>query len=544
MSAISTSVKPRPALDESTFQQILAAAYVVQQHNDGLRSPDAAQATSGVLTEIAEIQSFVRAGGLDLPATARLIADRLQKITRADGTRIELLSGSEFKCIADTGIPLKTSAIVRSLIVMEHLNQGDVFQSSDTNTDVRLGPSSMHDSAMRTLIVAPVHSLADFAGFVEIHWGRAHASRESDARACSLMAGLISGIFERSSRAQAKVTSAAAPEKTSRQFSASDSITRETSAEDNAPISSSAEELAARSLAAETSPSSPDQNVPQDFTADPLPTHCRVCGRPFGADEAFCGQCSMPRVAGAPAENLQSKWASLWYMQQARATTQHPDVETPSVPAENPSAAKAAHEPPISIAVPTESASPTESQAPPRRLWQIPESIAASNFPPAADLAEAKPPNIQKNSQRDASLKGEADVPPSLALRVPSERQFDLLQRTWNSAWSRIRRRSLTWLVSATGLLLLLLILAVWPSQNPQLTWFQSVLVKLGLADVPPRPVLLTGNPSANVWVDVHTALYYCEASDLYGKTPDGHYATQRDAQQDQFEPAGRAPCP
>ena len=43
------------------------------------------------------------------------------------------------------------------------------------------------------------------------------------------------------------------------------------------------------------------------------------------------------------------------------------------------------------------------------------------------------------------------------------------------------------------------------------------------------------GNPDTQVWVDVHTALYHCPGSELFGKTPDGKLASQRDAQQDQF---------
>src|SRR5262249_49326000 len=51
-----------------------------------------------------------------------------------------------------------------------------------------------------------------------------------------------------------------------------------------------------------------------------LAAHCRVCGRPFSSDETFCGHCSMPRVsASANGEGLQSKWASMWFMQQAQA---------------------------------------------------------------------------------------------------------------------------------------------------------------------------------------------------------------------------------
>jgi hypothetical protein len=77
---------------------------------------------------------------------------------------------------------------------------------------------------------------------------------------------------------------------------------------------------------------------------------------------------------------------------------------------------------------------------------------------------------------------------------------------------------------------------------QPELSFFDKLLVDLGLAEAPAPPVDL-GNPQTQVWVDVHTALYYCPGADLYGKTPGGKVTSQSDAQQDQFEPAARRPC-
>jgi len=76
----------------------------------------------------------------------------------------------------------------------------------------------------------------------------------------------------------------------------------------------------------------------------------------------------------------------------------------------------------------------------------------------------------------------------------------------------------------------------------PSLTIWERTLVGLGLAEIPEAPVP-RGDPAVQVWVDQHTALYYCPGADLYGKTPDGRFTTQRDAQMDQFEPAARAYC-
>jgi hypothetical protein len=99
----------------------------------------------------------------------------------------------------------------------------------------------------------------------------------------------------------------------------------------------------------------------------------------------------------------------------------------------------------------------------------------------------------------------------------------------------------------AAFLLLIALSAAGWQSAHatqakPSLSFSERVLVALGMAEAPPPPIT-TGNPNAQVWVDLHTALYYCQGSDLFGKTPGGKLTTQRDAQLDQFQPAARKNC-
>jgi putative methionine-R-sulfoxide reductase with GAF domain len=80
------------------------------------------------------------------------------------------------------------------------------------------------------------------------------------------------------------------------------------------------------------------------------------------------------------------------------------------------------------------------------------------------------------------------------------------------------------------------------PAPDADLSAFDRMLISLGLADPPPAPEY-KGNPETQVWVDLHTALYYCPGTDLYGKTPKGKFTSQRDAQLDQFEPAYRKAC-
>lgn len=86
----------------------------------------------------------------------------------------------------------------------------------------------------------------------------------------------------------------------------------------------------------------------------------------------------------------------------------------------------------------------------------------------------------------------------------------------------------------------------LWPAANspqPTLSPWQRALVTLGIAEAAPPAVHFQGDPAVEVWVDPHSALYYCPGEEQYGKTKDGRFNSQRQAQMDSFEPAGRSAC-
>ena len=93
--------------------------------------------------------------------------------------------------------------------------------------------------------------------------------------------------------------------------------------------------------------------------------------------------------------------------------------------------------------------------------------------------------------------------------------------------------------VAALGLL--------WPaagSPRPAaLGPWERALVTLGIAEAPAPAIHLQGDPAIEVWVDPHTALYYCPGEEQYGKTAGGRLTSQRDAQMDRFQPSGRSVC-
>src|SRR5579863_2671528 len=97
------SPQDRPALDETTFQQLLEAAHVIQELKAvevaSRPKPDPAEA----LAKIVETQELLRSQAGDLQAAANLIAQRLQEITHATGVAIAVVRENQLEYCAATG---------------------------------------------------------------------------------------------------------------------------------------------------------------------------------------------------------------------------------------------------------------------------------------------------------------------------------------------------------------------------------------------------------------------------------------------------------
>jgi len=503
-------------LDEASLEQVLAAAYVLQQHNDSLRAQDPRLDSGWILTQVAETQSLLRAGGLEPKAATKLIADRLRAMTDSAGVSISLTTNGILRCIAESGTAAKvpgSSLASHSLVATERLRNGRVFQSADAQKDIRLDIAACRELGVRGLLAAPIQQLGEIAGLVEVRWTKPDAVHECDVHTCQLMAGLVTEVLERQDNSAARAAAALVVdhEPSLSQWATEEEPVRIPEA-DGPPVPADEEPPSRTTPSGVLSDSAPEPARP----ADVLAAQCRVCGRSFLANEAFCGICSMPRVAGAPSEDLQSKWASLWYMQQAQEILDERGESAESQPAE------ASHlEPQTRESISWQEQGDEQQE---ESVWRHPEPVVDSvpkNHEPASTV----------------SLDYAAISPPSWD---------DMIRAAWKRGsemvYQRLGRRGA---VSALALLLLLAVWSAWPaSASSHLTWFESVLVELGLAQVPSRtPAAPTGNPNVRVWVDVHTALYYCPGSDLYGKTPGGQFESQRSAQQDQFEPATGTVC-
>src|SRR5205823_15018461 len=99
----STATPEKPLLDEESFQQLLAAAYVIQQHNETAPVEEIRPSQTTTLAEIVEIQSLIQSHQLDLNAAMNLLATRAQKLTRASGAAIATVQGEELHYCAASG---------------------------------------------------------------------------------------------------------------------------------------------------------------------------------------------------------------------------------------------------------------------------------------------------------------------------------------------------------------------------------------------------------------------------------------------------------
>jgi hypothetical protein len=296
------------------------------------------------------------------------------------------------------------------------------------------------------------------------------------------------------------------------------------------------------------------QEPPEPKSVD---TQCQNCGNELAEDEVFCASCGTSR-SSISRNDLQSKWATLWNLRQAAesashatsapeekdplfhqlgdANTQDSTERDPSHPAgslleHDQDGNLVAPKLPSEDAVPAVAATSTEEvtssarNAPEGRVWF--RSIAVS--PPAMQLRgflQKHAPFIREH-RGDLALVGAFVLFLITILWAASSNKSTTAADSGSPATSaaaapaKAKRKA--------------------PAQ-PKLSFFDQMLVNMGLAEPPPAPSY-SGNPNIPVWIDVHTALYYCPGADLYGKTPQGRIASQHDAQLDQFEPASRKVC-
>ncbi len=535
--------------DEESLQQLLAAAYVLQEDRDRqARKP--APGSADPLSEIIETQRLVHNQQTDLQAAMALIAERALKIARASGVAVGIVENDHLVYRAATG---NAAGIAGSRVDLhfalsaECLSDGQMLQCSDAENDSRLPPELCREQGVGSLIAVPVYREGKAAGVLELRFARVEAFQEQDVRASLLMAGLLTEALARAAEPELKPAEAAAIPQ---------------------PAAVSQDQLSSQE------------------SAEPI---CAGCGRQFVSEERFCGTCGRPRPGSGPTTWLERISLPLQPAAAKSDSSERP-LPTPQQPEAEPAAS------PVSLReivtrfadeehLPTEAKWTPSARTDPAVEADVPSepSLASSPTEPAQSSPAVESDSTAREEEAISNLQSEVAlriVPADVraithfspwASAQKAREWLELLRAEgpkktwWEHQWQRNRAN---FYVAGAGLVLLLAILMFALSGTPpgsqssgasasaaaasahrrkkapqlQLTWFERALVELGLAEPPPAPAYL-GNPNTQVWVDVHTALYYCPGAELFGKTPGGKITTQQDAQRDQFEPASRNAC-
>jgi len=262
---------------------------------------------------------------------------------------------------------------------------------------------------------------------------------------------------------------------------------------------------------------------------EPSVSRCPRCTSPLKDEDSICEHCGYDPVR--PGERMQRKYASLWEMSQEQGVRRDPAKREES----EAKALPPAPETPAEV--------PAVENREEIRILDVPENSRALEVSPSPERSHTE----KEEADWYTRLNALTEVPET----ADSEGESTTAETdSATSGLSRLRQQART-LPRADlylGLAIVVAILAIiWPTpsapQRGQLQPWQRMLIAMGIAEAPPAQVHYRGNPNVQVWVDPHTALYYCAGQEQYGKTTDGRFVAQREAQMEQFEPAGRSTC-
>jgi GAF domain-containing protein/ribosomal protein L37E len=592
-------------LDERALAKLLEAAYVVQEDNrkkrrappraeyeapvarakraaqtaertiettDAAEPPrsDAAPAPpaawlvppdhSAALAKIVETQRELQMRRSDLADPIALIAQRVVEIVRAGGSAIGIVEGETVVYRAKAGLMTPSAGQLpqEKALSTACLRTGHAVRCDDIDTEFLVDADECRERGIQSMIAVPVFRDGAVAGVLEIYYSSKRGFTEQDVHSAQLMAGLVGEALAREE------------EKTWKKSLASERAVMLEALEKLKPNLAALVDV------------SPGKNGAPAASREPSKTSpvCRKCGHELPEEEQFCGKCGTPRSGVYEPPNMQSKVASLWQMQEA-AQKDSPVADSPGP---RPDAARGYDDAEFEKLL----ADSLEKEMP--ALFEALDPHAEHPSSETADDPSAHPVEAselerefdggqtgdEKNEgSEDASGEEEALGTTALvkAERTPdwssAENAREFLEqlageRSGGFAGFWRARRGDFYLALAVILVACVIRWGIWSNRpvsatgtatpaagaaqqrrkpaDADLSVFDRLLINLGVAEAP-EPADYKGNPRTEVWVDLHTALYYCPGSDLYGKTPKGKYTTQRDAQLDQFEPAYRKAC-
>jgi putative methionine-R-sulfoxide reductase with GAF domain len=222
--APSSTKSKKPKLDEESFQKLLAAAFVVQEHQDQTRSANttaqesftqadkdfpARPPFSYVMEEIVATQHQIQTRRLQLQQSIDLITDRVRGITQADGAAIAVIEGRSdslvYRTASGSSAPLLGKRIrLAKLLCAESVRNGTTLQCLDPAADFRVDPKICAARGIQSLIAVPVYRDESVAGALEVVFSKRNAFGDQDVRTCQVMAGMVTEALNRAAEMDLK----------------------------------------------------------------------------------------------------------------------------------------------------------------------------------------------------------------------------------------------------------------------------------------------------------------------------------------------------
>jgi len=570
-----TDEKNKPRLDEQTFAKLLEAAYVLQEHNRKMRRVEeslelhseqlrqqeaetqAALQTSThlpeensppnsdyalILAQIVEAQHQIQLGNLESDEAMAMVAGKIARITNASGAAIGILEGQTIRYRAGAGapaLPLGSEVPLETAICAISVSTGQVLRTPDINMELLFDPDLCRKRQILSLVAVPIYHDGNIVGALELYFDRLQGFAEQDIQTCQLMAGLVSEAIGQGTESALKKSMAA---ERSAMLTAIEKLRPNLSV-----------------LAEDQTPDIADKD--HAWEADVAKSSvCWKCGDVLVEQEQFCGKCGASRAGEGDQSSIQSKLASAMRMQSSVREAFSPNgSELPRNTAAAYAAEDQDHLAQLLALSELQENTPLLEQSTGAGADEGAIRLLSSIAPQRGDNdLQASPVAPIESKQQDVTWRSAAKARDFLEA-LAETRSPGALGRLWRA------RRGDFYLVVAV---ILMFFVIRWgmlsgnsvgatghgtaisgtvnrrrpPTPDADLSLFDKLMISLGLAEAPEVPQY-KGNPNTQVWIDPHTALYYCPDSDLYGKTSKGRFASQRDAQLDQFESASRKAC-
>lgn len=580
-----TDQNNKPSLDQETFGKLIEAAYVLQEHNremrllessletqsERLRQQDAetqsslamdAEPTEAdspresdytlTLAEIVEAQHQIQIRHLEGDDAMAVVAERIMRITRASGAGIAILEEKTVRYRAGAGptaLPMGSETPLTKAVCTTCLRTGQVLRTPDVNTEFLFDPDLCRNRGIRSLVAVPVYHNGEIVGALELYFSRLNGFAEQDIHTCQLMAGLVTEAIGR----------------------ASESSLKKSMAEERSSMMAAIEQLkpSLAALAEGQNTGAPAEAAKLASIIPVTDSTCWKCGERLIEAEQFCGNCGAPHSAKNDPSPSANKGPATWLLRPDNSKDQAAPTNGASSSHSTP------YIPPDPFAAPTlterredelstdlflfgageaESSSALEAltahHAPASTKASTSTQMEPAKVNPGAASATLTTPEPKDATWTSAAkardfLEGVSGKRPGGPLiRFCRARRGDfylvlaLLLVAMVAHWVVVSSRS----TNATNSALSAKSVRSRAAADAGLSLFDKFLISLGLAEPPEAPEY-KGNPDTQVWVDLHTALYYCPGAELYGKTPKGKFASQREAQLDQFEPASNKIC-